>query len=178
MDRIPIYLDEAAERENILKTTSMLEKTMGRRPLGWISPRGTRSLVTRQLLIEEGYLWHGDCFDDDLPYIERFNGNSLVAIPLTMEINDLPFHMRYGNPPGLLKDAFREILQRFRTGEQGACYIDVTAHAHVFGRPYGAAVFQELIALAAGQSDIWIATREQVARHVLNAVNEKVSGDA
>jgi hypothetical protein len=173
MDRIPIYLDEAAERENVLTTTAILEKTMGRRPTGWISPRGTRSLNTRQLLVEAGYLWQGDCFDDDLPYVETFGGRPLVAIPLTMEINDLPFQMRYGNPPGWLTDAFQAILARFRTSEPGACFIDATAHAHVFGRPYGAAVFQELISIAAGQDDIWIATREEVARHVLAAADEK-----
>ena len=39
MDVIPAYLDEAAERDNIRRTTDLLEKACGVRPVGWISPR-------------------------------------------------------------------------------------------------------------------------------------------
>src|SRR5436190_1997497 len=45
----------------------------------------------------------------------------------------------------------------------GPAIIDVTVHAHIFGRPRGAHYFGEIVARAAAASDIWIATRQQIA---------------
>jgi len=44
--------------------------------------------------------------------------------------------------------------------------IDVTAHAHVFGRPSGAGAFEAVLELAKGSPELWIGTRLQVAQHV------------
>ena len=100
MDVIPVYLDEAAEIANIRRNTGLLEEAAGVRPTGWISPRGTGSLASPRLLAAEGYQWHGDCNDDDLPAILEFadgaRTRSIVAIPLTMDLNDLPHSNRYG----------------------------------------------------------------------------------
>ena len=43
------------------------------RPRGWISPRGTPGAETARLLLETGYAWHGDVFDDDRPYVQVFD---------------------------------------------------------------------------------------------------------
>jgi hypothetical protein len=69
MDVIPIYLDEDQERSNIRRTVDLIVRATGRRPTGWISPRGTPSPHTGRLLAEEGFEWHGDSLNDDLPYL-------------------------------------------------------------------------------------------------------------
>jgi hypothetical protein len=45
--------------------------------------------------------------------------------------------------------------------------IDVTVHAHIFGRPRGAHYFGEIVARAVGASDVWIATRAEIAEFML-----------
>ena len=83
-------------------------------------------------------LWHADIFDADLPYRLETPDGTLVAMPFTMEVNDMPLYVRYGNEP----DAFTRTLSRIidgwqRLGSPRAC-LDITVHAHIFGRPYGA----------------------------------------
>ena len=80
-------------------------------------------------------------------------------------MNDMPF-MKYGNPPKLMLESFEENLSIARRGN-GPAMIDVTVHAHIFGRPRGAYYFGEIVARAAGASDVWIATRQQIAEFML-----------
>lgn len=170
MDVIPVYLDEAGERANLARTMGAIEAAAGVRPAGWISPRGTGGLSGSRLLAEQGFLHHGDCNDDDLPYVERTGGSRIVALSLTMDVNDLPWVIRYGNAPGGLVEVFRQTLDAARTRERRAICFDATAHTHVFGRSAGAWVFEEQMKIAKQHDDVWIATREEIARHVLATV--------
>ena len=171
MDVIPIYLDEPAERANIRRTTDLIEAACGETPLGWISPRGTGSLVSPRLLTEEGYLWYGDCNDDDLPAVMEIptagGTRDFVAIPLTMDVNDLPHAIRYGNAPAALVGNFQDILDNAREADDAPFLLDVTAHTHVFGRPAGAWAYDAMIKIALAQPDAWIGTRAELAVHAL-----------
>ena len=167
MDVIPTYLSEEDERANIRKTTDLIAKASGgKAPTGWISPRGTPSRNTARLVAEAGYAWHGDAYDDDLPYVQTFGGCSIVAIPLTMEVNDMPLYVRYGNAPRQFLDVFNETMARLRKHERGAVMLDATVHTHVFGRPSGAWVFEEILEMVKGAGDVWTGTRAEVADHI------------
>jgi peptidoglycan/xylan/chitin deacetylase (PgdA/CDA1 family) len=169
MDVIPVYLDEAGERANLERTLAAIFEAAGIRPTGWISPRGTGGLSGARLLAEEGFLHHGDCNDDDLPYVEQVGDKRIVGISLTMDVNDLPWVIRYGNAPGGLVEVFRQTLDAARRESRAICF-DATAHTHVFGRSAGAWVFEEQMKIAKAHDDVWIATREEIAKHVLASV--------
>jgi peptidoglycan/xylan/chitin deacetylase (PgdA/CDA1 family) len=166
MDTIPAYLDPDSEIDNIRRTAALIESAAGRRALGWISPRGTPSPHTARLLVGEGFRWHGDAYDDDLPYVETYATGSIVAIPLTMDINDMPWSVRYGNASSGLLEVLRGTLRWMSEREPGAMMFDITAHTHVYGRPSGAATFDELLQAASSHPDVWIATRDQVCAYV------------
>ncbi len=173
MDVIHLYLDEAGERANIARNNAAIEKACGARPTGWISPRGTGSLISPSLLAEAGYVWHGDCNDDDLPAIVEFeNGKRIVNIPLTMDINDLPHSIRYGNAPEALASGFEAILDGAAIADAQPFMLDVTAHCHVYGRPAGAWAFDAMMKIAIARRDVWIATRRDIADYTLNAPPE------
>lgn len=172
MDIIPTMLAEDAERDNIARTTALVTAAAGGKPDGWISPRGTPSRNTARLVTEAGYVWHGDCYDDDLPYLQNFGDKHIVAIPLTMEVNDMPLYVRYGSPPSQFLDVFRDTLSAAVEREKRPLSIDVTAHTHVFGRSSGAWVFEACAELAKANKDVWIGTRGEIARHVLAYFNK------
>jgi peptidoglycan/xylan/chitin deacetylase (PgdA/CDA1 family) len=169
MDVIPVYLDEAGERANLERNHALLAKTAGVAPLGWISPRGTGSGITSQLLAEAGYLHHGDVNDDDRPYVMDFGGKRIVGIPLTMDVNDLPTCVRYGQGPRHMLNVFEDTFAALRA-ESAPLMMDVTAHTHVMGRASGAWVYEEIIRRVKDAGDVWICTREQMARHVLDTL--------
>lgn len=163
---LPIMLDEDDEREQIAACKKGLEALTGMPLRGWISPRGTPSRNTRRLLAEAGFEWHGDCFDRDFPYVEMVGSLPIVAVPLVMEINDLPVNLRHGNPPSALLDVFAHALSAALTyGDVG--HIDVTVHAHMFGRPYGAHVLEEIIRRVEARDDVWVTTKSELARWTL-----------
>jgi len=168
MDVIPVYLNDDAARENIRRNTDALRAVTGETPVGWISPRGTGAPGHPAMLAEAGYLWHGDCNDDDLPAIwEYAGGKRLVAIPLTMDVNDLPHSIRYGNGPGALVDQFEEALENAPEADGQAFMLDVTAHAHVYGRPANAWAYDAMMKIALDHDDVWIATRREIAHYAL-----------
>jgi aromatic ring-cleaving dioxygenase len=51
-----------------------------------------------------------------------------------------------------------------------AVMIDVTAHAHVYGRPAGAWAFEAIAAKVGGRDDVWLTTRGEIATHVCHAL--------
>jgi peptidoglycan/xylan/chitin deacetylase (PgdA/CDA1 family) len=170
MDVIPVYLDEAGERANLQRNHDLLVKTAGVTPTGWISPRGTGSAISSQLLAQAGYLHHGDVNDDDRPYVMDFAGQRIVGIPLTMDVNDLPICIRYGQGPRHMLDVFNDTVKAMRERETAPLMLDVTAHAHVMGRPSGAWVYEDIMAKVKNSPDVWICTREAMAQYVLQTI--------
>jgi peptidoglycan/xylan/chitin deacetylase (PgdA/CDA1 family) len=174
-EMVPATLSSQDDAENIRQTTALLTGASGIQPVGWISPRGTPGADTARHLLEAGYQWHGDAFDDDRPYLQVFDAGAIVAIPLTMDVNDLPHAMRFGRSPRQFIEVFEDQLRYALARETEALLIDVTAHAHVYGHPAGAWAFEHLAAQVRERDDLWVATRGEIAQHVraaLGASNE------
>jgi hypothetical protein len=81
-----------------------------------------------------------------------------------MEVNDMPLYIRYGNEP----EAFTRILEKILAGwprlESAPACLDMTVHAHVFGRPYGAIEFMNSLEVARRYEDrAWLTTHRLLA---------------
>ena len=170
MDVIPALLSDEEERANIERCTKLLETASGQKIQGWLSPRGTSKPTTPKLLAETGYRWYGDVFDADLPYVLRFGNKSIVAIPLSYDVNDMP-SMKYGHAPRTMLDAFDDVIAIARERDDERRIIDVTSHAHIFGHHRGAHFYERIIEEAMTAPDIWVGTRAQIADHVLSVAN-------
>jgi len=164
-DVIPATLSEEDDRANIDRTTGMLEQATGQRPYGWISPRFTQGPRTAEALANAGYRWHGDAMDADLPYEQKHTHGSIVAVPFGMDINDLPHAMRFGRTPRQYIEMFDDLLQHVSAAEDGAFILDVTAHAHNYGRPGGAWAYEHVVRQLAERDDIWLTTRAEITSH-------------
>ncbi|HEY2184224.1 MAG TPA: polysaccharide deacetylase family protein [Xanthobacteraceae bacterium] len=166
MDVIPALLSEEEERRNIERCSRLLAGVSGQKIQGWLSPRGTSKMTTPKLLAEAGYRWYGDVFDSDLPYVQRFDGKQIVAIPLSYDVNDMP-SMKYGSAPASMLEAFNEMIGIARARHDELRMIDVTGHAHICGHSRGAHYYEKIIEQAVSAPDIWVGTRAEIAEHVL-----------
>jgi hypothetical protein len=92
-----------------------------------------------------------------------------------MEVNDMPLIVRYGNAHRVYFEVFRELFERLYRDEPAPTFLDVTVHAHVFGRPLGGRIFDEVIRFCRGFPGLWHPTHSQVADVVLEAA---AAGDA
>jgi len=150
---VPAYQTADEERRDLDHCMAAIEQGAGARPSGWLSPRCTPSSRTSELLAGAGFRWHADYFDDDLPYRHTTKAGSITAVPFTMEVNDMPLYVRYGSQP----ETFTRILERIvgnwpRLGRPAAC-LDITVHAHIFGRPMGALEFANSLEVARRYGD-------------------------
>lgn len=164
-DVVPAALSEEDDRANIDRTTRALEQATGQRPYGWISPRFTPGPRTAEALANAGYHWHGDAMDADLPYEQKLANGSIVAVPFGMDINDLPHAMRFGRSPRQYIEMFGDLLQHACAAEDGALILDVTAHAHTYGRPGTAWAYEHVVRQLAERDDVWLTTRAEIVSH-------------
>jgi peptidoglycan/xylan/chitin deacetylase (PgdA/CDA1 family) len=164
-ETIPATQDEAAERHDIARCVAALEAACGERPRGWISPRCTPSARTTELLAEAGLRWHADFFDHDLPRVVRTAHGPVTAVPFTMEVNDMPMSVRYGNEPESYTRTVARILDGWPgLGGRPAC-LDLTVHAHVYGRPMGAIEFAQSLALVRRhEAFAWLTEHDALGR--------------
>lgn len=169
-DALPISMDPEAERRTILDCRDSIATLTGKAPVGWISPRGTPSLATAEILADEGFEWFGDCFNDDRAYVNTYKKGSIVFLPLTMDVNDLPLRMKYGHPPRAFVDVFEQSLEGFLRYADGTTHLDVTVHAHVSGRAAEAAAFEDVLTMLRNRNDVWVTTRGEAAKHARDTI--------
>lgn len=169
-DLIPSLLSPEQDESSIARTTEALADVTGSRPRGWISPRATAGEDTMRRLVRHGYQWHCDAIDADLPYVQKFPEGDLVAIPLSIEFNDLPHAMRFGRTPQQFVEMFEQALPHLLAAENDVVIVDVLVHTHCYGRPVGAWAYKEIAHLCADRDDIWVTTRGRIAQHLLDSV--------
>ncbi|MBV1895200.1 MAG: polysaccharide deacetylase family protein [Rhodobacteraceae bacterium] len=153
------------DARSIRETTDLIEKATGSRPKGWISPRVTSGSDTHRRLVNEGYLWHGDMLDDDLPYLQRYPEGDIVAVPMSIDFNDLPHAMRFGRTPLQFVDLFFQALDEIADQPAETLILDVFAHGHCYGRPAAAWAIDKIMKHCAAQDHLWITTRTAIAEH-------------
>ena len=161
---IPSYQSDEEEARDLERCLKAIGTAAGQRPMGWLSPRCTPSNRTSALLAKSGFDWHADFFDSDLPYRHETANGAIAAVPFTMEVNDMPLYVRYGAEP----EAFTRILERIvgswpRLGRPAGC-LDITVHAHVFGRPFGAIEFMNCLEAARRYEEwAWLTDHRRLA---------------
>jgi len=159
--------DEA--RHSISRTTELIAAAIGEMPSGWISPRVTSSTADQQAFARAGYLWHGDVIDDDQPYVQRFDDAEILAIPMSVEFNDLPHAMRFGRTPGQFVALVTEALAAIKTMPAETVILDIFAHGHCYGRPAAAWAIDEIAGTLAADAEVWLTTRSEIVQQCQGA---------
>jgi len=167
-DMIGPTLTAEEDTASIARTTDLIEAAIGTRPTGWVSPRVTSNAENRQRLVRAGYVWHGDALDDDRPYIEIFPEGEILAIPMSVEFNDLPHAMRFGRTPRQFVELFTDALSGIRAMPAETIILDVFAHGHCYGRPAAAWAIDQIASICAEDASLWLTTRAEIAAHCLS----------
>ena len=161
-DLILPYLAPDEEKETIQKCARLIESVVGMRPVGWFSPVAAPTAHTAQFLAAEGFLWHGDYNDTDLPYPLNTSEGTVVAIPHSDFTDN---RVLRGSPRDFL-DVYKNTFDFLYRHEQPSL-INLTVHAHFGGRPMMSAMLSELLHYLKGFPEAWFARHDTVARWVL-----------
>ena len=157
------HVDETTERGHLEKAIEIHERVTGERPRGWYL--GRCSPNSHRLVAEEGgFIYNADSYADDLPYWDHSHGTPQLIVPYTLDAND----MRFATPQGFnsgqqffdyLKDSF-DVLHA-----EGGRMMSVGLHCRLAGRPGRAASLERFLDYVQGQSQVWVATRLDIADH-------------
>ena len=164
-------LSREEEREHIRLAVESFERTCGKRPVGWYCRFGP-SVHTRELVVDEGgFLYDSDAYNDDLPFFVDVGGTRHLVVPYTPDCNDFCF---WTAPGFLTAEHFYQYLRdSFDTlyAESATCpkMMSIGLHARMIGRPGRISGLARFIAHAQAHEGVWFATREQIARHWLDA---------
>lgn len=166
----PALMDEATERAQIARTVATITRLWGRAPAGWHC-KSSRSLNTRRLLQDMGFLYDSDDYGDDLPTtLPRADGGQHVVLPYAFDTNDMRFFDRASFVHG--RDFADYVIAAIDTLRSESRYaprmLTVGLHTRIIGRPARIGGLDGVLRhVAQHASDIWVARREDIARHWL-----------
>jgi peptidoglycan/xylan/chitin deacetylase (PgdA/CDA1 family) len=124
---------------------------------------------TRRLLVEEGFLYDSDAYNDDTPYFVPVAGRRHLVLPYAFDTNDMQFqHTQRFSTGGefarYVTDAHDWLA---REGETRPRMLSIGLHLRMIGRPGRIGALESILEHLRQQGSAWVATREQIARHWL-----------
>jgi peptidoglycan/xylan/chitin deacetylase (PgdA/CDA1 family) len=157
-------LSRDEEREAISKAIASIEKTTGKRPVGWYCREPSENTI--ELLAEEGgFLYDSDVYNDDLPYYVNAAGKKFLLIPYTPDVNDFHyFSNRFANSAEFyqyLKDSFDLMYAESRDNPK---MMNVGLHVRISGRPGRTVAVEKFLKYVKTKPRVWIARREDIAK--------------
>jgi len=160
---------EESEREVIARTVRAIERACGIRPAGWHT-KGATSPNTRRLLVEEGFLYDSDAYNDDLPYPVEVSGKTHIIVPYAFDTNDMRFmpggtFVTAGDFSRYCIDAFDALWEQ---GEHAPAMMSIGVHPRLLGRPGRIAGLELLLQHIQKKGRVWVARRDAIANHWLN----------
>lgn len=164
-------MSEEQERAVIAKTVSVIKNACGERPLGWHT-KGAPSPNTRRLLMENGFLYDSDAYDDDLPYKVTVGGKTHTVVPYAFDTNDMRY-MAGGN--FVTGDDFATYcIDAFNTlwleGEMQPAMMSIGLHPRLIGRPGRIGGLAKFLEHATTKGKVWFAKRIDIAKHCATLV--------
>lgn len=164
------YDSAEAEAADLDRASEAIARATGEAPCGFFC-RGAESPWTRALLVERGYLYTSNGFDDDLPYLDP---SGLVVVPYALDTNDMKFFhpngfVRAAEMTEYVSDAL-DVLES-EAAEGAARLLNIGFHLRIVGRPGRFKAFQSVLSELQRRRDrLWIARRSDIARAFAKAV--------
>lgn len=157
------HLDD--QRQAIADTISAIESFTGTAPTGWESPGLTETEETLDLLAEAGIDYVANWVLDDLPVELQATSGSVIAVPYTLETNDIVVHAIQHQPSdGLKKRCFDQFAQLYRESTDNARIMAISVHPYITGVPHRIRYFEEILDHIFGQEGVVAMTGSQISQ--------------
>jgi peptidoglycan/xylan/chitin deacetylase (PgdA/CDA1 family) len=170
-------LGREEERQRIDLAVDSIRRTCGRRPVGCYH-RYAPSVHTRELLVDEGgFLYDSDAYNDDLPYFVEVKERRHLVVPYSLVYNDSRFILAQGfSGPGDFVDQVKRGIGEYRREADAGSpkMMSIGVHPRLFGQAGRISALREVIEHCQQLGDVWIATREQIARWFIEHEGEWV----
>ncbi|HEX6511477.1 MAG TPA: polysaccharide deacetylase, partial [Chloroflexota bacterium] len=169
-------MTEAEEREVIDGTLKRITQDTGYRlrPRGWLGTGLAESSRTLDILAEHGIEYVGDWVNDEQPYILQTASKPIVAMPYSIEINDIGIFMRRGftgpDYQEMLRDQFDVLYEESAKTAKIMC---IALHPFITGVPFRAKHLEAALTYMRRHEHAWFATGVDI----LSAWREATGGE-
>lgn len=157
-------MNEVEERETIRTTLDVIEKAAGARPKGWLGPALQETFNTPDILAEAGIKYLCDWCCDDQPFPMNVKKGSLISVPYTLDLNDIPAFLYHHMTPEqfcqMIKDQFDTL---YREGSAQARVMCIALHPFLIGHAYRIGWLDKALSYIKGHEDVWFATAGEIA---------------
>jgi allantoinase len=154
---------EEDEREVIRKTIQTIRDFAGKPPRGWMGPGLNETFNTPDILAEEGIEYVADWVNDDQPYPLRVKNGRLVAIPYSVELNDIPIYLVQHHRSPELYDRSRDAFDTlYAEGAESARFMGIAMHPYVTGAAHRAKYLEKIIQYIKGHEGVLFMTGEEI----------------
>ena len=165
-----LKMDEGKERENIAAAVKAIRDATGAPPVGWHT-RSSPSPNTRRLLVESGFLYDSDAYNDDAPYFLPVSGQRHLVLPYSFDTNDM--HFQHSDRFGTGREFSEYVCDAYdwleREGESMPRMLSIGLHLRMIARPGRIGALERIIEHIFRRKTAWITTRKAIARHWINA---------
>ena len=125
---------EPDERAVIRRTIDTIAEATGTAPRGWMGPGLAETFDTPDVLAEEGIEYIADWVNDDQPYEMIVKSGRMVALPYTVELNDIPIYLIQNHrSPELFERAKDHFDTLYREGADSARVMCISTHPYITG---------------------------------------------
>lgn len=160
---------EAEERALIQHIVQTIHKGTGKKPRGWLGPALTESHRTLDLLAEAGIEYVGDWVNDEQPYPMRVKSGSMISIPYSIEVNDIPVFLdqkKTGEQFGrLICDQFDGL---YEDGAKTGRVMAIALHPFLIGHAHRAKYFAQALAHITSRKEVWVTTGAEIIDYYKN----------
>ena len=152
------------ERRYLTGVVETIERGTGTRPKGWLGPALTETAETPRLLAELGLTYVCDWCNDDEPYPLRRELGRMIAMPYTLEVNDIPLLVTAGASAADFERALTDQFDvLYDEGARSARVMAIPLHPFLVGQPFRIRHLERALEYIASRQGVWLATSDEIA---------------
>jgi allantoinase len=155
---------EDEERALVNAVVDTIETSTGKRPRGWLSPALSESHRTLDLLAEAGIRYVGNWVNDEQPYPMRVKTGSMLSLPYSIEMNDIPAFLDQGQSAEtfgrMICDEFDGL---YEDGAKSGRVMSICLHPFIIGHAYRSKYFAKALQHITSRREVWITTGSEIA---------------
>lgn len=155
---------EKDEKAVIQRSLERLRRLTGRPARGWLSPGLAETNSTADLLKAAGIEYVHEWIVDDLPCWMHTKHGPLMALPYTVELNDVPIYAVEKLPSNEMLLRVEATLAQFETElPLQPRVMTLALHPHLIGVPHRMHFFGRILDLLLARDDVIFVTSGEVA---------------
>lgn len=159
-------MSRAEEGALVRRSVATLTQATGQAVLGWLTPGFAVSEATEEILAEAGLRFTADRCDDDRPYWLDTAAGRLLAIPYSLETNDISLFLGLHYTAAEFADALVDHVRRLCVEQRCDTVVALGLHPFLVGHPGRIDRLRAALCRIAELPQVWLTTGTDIYQRI------------